>query len=147
MDKDLQQFSHSDLQRTFSSRTHPHSELTRKIIGAAIEVHKGLGPGFLERTYEEALSLELDLQEIPFERQKSIRINYKGVVVGLHRMDLIIENRVVVELKAVKEIQDIHIAICLSYLKSTGHAVGLIINFAEKIVRTRRVYNPSVFGR
>lgn len=116
-----------------------HGALTDRIIGCAIEVHRRLGPGFLERVYEEAFALELKCQGIAFERQKSIPIDYRGKIVGLHRVDLIIDGKVVVELKAVKAIDDDHLAICLSYLKATTLRVGLIINFAQAKTRIRRV--------
>ena len=113
--------------------------LTDRIIAGAIEVHKELGPGFLESIYEEAFSIELDHQQIPYQRQLPVRIRYQGVAVGLHRVDLIIDKKVVVELKAVKEINNAHLATCLSYLKATKLRVGLIINFSEAKTRIRRV--------
>jgi GxxExxY protein len=116
-----------------------HGALTEKIIACAIAVHKELGPGFLEKIYEEAFALELQRQGIPHERQVPVRICYLAVSVGLHRIDLIIDHKVVVELKAVRAIDDDHLATCLSYLKATGLRVGLIINFAEAKTRIRRV--------
>ena len=116
-----------------------HGILTDKIIACAIEVHKELGPGFLESVYEEAFALELERQRISHERQVPVRIRYHGVAVGMHRIDLIIDGKVVVELKAVKEVSDAHLATCLSYLKATKLRVGLIVNFAEAKTRIRRV--------
>ena len=116
-----------------------HGALTDKIIACAIEVHKELGPGFLEKVYEEAFALELERQRIAHERQVPVRIRYLEVLVGMHRIDLIIDNKVVVELKAVRSIDDDHLATCLSYLKATKLRVGLIINFAEAKTRVRRV--------
>ncbi|CAG0947513.1 hypothetical protein ANRL1_04210 [Anaerolineae bacterium] len=107
----------------------PHKDLTAKIIEAAIEVHRVLGPGFLEAVYEEALAHEFDLRAIPYERQKPIPIPYKDIVAGQHRLDLMVDGKVVVELKAVKDFEDIHIATILSYLRSTRTNVGLLINF------------------
>ena len=116
-----------------------HGALTDRIIACAIEVHKELGPGFLEKVYEEAFALELERQKIPHERQVSVRIRYRQLAVGMHRIDLIIDSKIVVALKAVKAIDDDHLATCLSYLKATKLRVGLIINFAEAKTRVRRV--------
>lgn len=120
-----------------------HLGLTKKIIGAAIEVHRKLGPGFLESIYEEAFSRELAKNQIAHERQVPIRILYDEQPIGMHRLDLIVEGKVVVELKAVKTLEDVHIATCLSYLKASCRYVGLIINFAEARTRIRRVFRPS----
>ena len=102
-------------------------------------MHKALGPGFLEAVYEEAFAVELDQQQIPYQRQLPVRIRYKESAVGMHRIDLVIDNKVVVELKAVKEIDDVHLATCLSYLKAAQLHVGLIINFSEARTRMKRV--------
>lgn len=107
----------------------PYKELTSKIIEAAIEVHRVLGPGFLETIYEEALAHEFDLRCIPYERQKPIPIPYKDIVAGQHRLDLMVDGKVVVELKAVKDFENIHCATILSYLRGTQTNVGLLINF------------------
>jgi GxxExxY protein len=107
----------------------PHKELTAKIIEAAIEVHRVLGPGFLEGVYEEALAHEFQLRGIPFERQKSIVIRYKDIVAGEQRLDLLVDGKVIVELKAIKDFEDIHLAITLSYMRATNIGVALLINF------------------
>lgn len=112
----------------------PSSELTSKVIGAAIEVHKELGAGFQEMVYEEALTVELGLRQIPFMRQHPIRIQYKGRYVGEGRLDLLIDNCLVVELKSVSEILPLHTAQVLSYLKATGISLGLLINFNVKVL-------------
>ncbi len=106
-----------------------HKGITSKILEAAIEVHRVLGPGFLEAVYEQALAHEFDLRRIAYERQKTIPVRYKEVVVGEHRLDFLVEDQVVVELKAVKDFEDIHIATTLSYLRATEKQVGLLINF------------------
>jgi len=116
-----------------------HEDLTDKIIGCAIEVHKNLGPGFLESIYENALIVELQKQNLQVERQCEVVIKYDGVEVGRHRLDLIINNAIVVELKAVKNIEDVHFAIVKSYLKALGKQHGLIINFSKKVVEVKRV--------
>ena len=122
-------------------RSHAFEDLSRKIIGAAIEVHSALGPGFLETIYEEAFKLELTEHGLNYECQKEIRIEYLGMQIGMHRLDLVIENRVVVELKAVKELTEIHFAQALSYLKATGLKVGLLLNFAKPKLEIRRIVN------
>jgi len=123
------------------SRSHPFEGLSRKIIGAAIEVHAALGPGFLETIYEEAFKLELTEQGLNYECQKEIKIEYLGTQIGTHRLDLVVENQVVVELKAVREITDIHFAQIRSYLRATDLKVGLIPNFAKPTLEIKRVVN------
>jgi GxxExxY protein len=106
------------------------NEITEKIIGAAIEVHRALGPGLLESAYEECLCHELTLRELAFERQKPLPVEYKGVKLDCgYRLDLLVEALVVVEIKAVEVIQPIHEAQLLTYLKLGGWKLGLLINF------------------
>ncbi|MBI1746700.1 MAG: GxxExxY protein [Acidobacteria bacterium] len=106
------------------------NKITEQIIGAAIEVHRALGPGLLESTYEECLCRELGLRTIPFERQKPLPVEYKGVKLDCgYRLDLLVANRVVVEIKAVSSIEPIHEAQLLTYLKLGGWKLGLLINF------------------
>jgi GxxExxY protein len=109
--------------------------LAHTVIGAAIEVHRHLGPGFLESVYEEALCVELRLRKIPFERQHPAKVEYKGEYVGEGRLDLLVDDRLIVELKAVREVAPIHRAIVLSYLKATEKSLALLINF--KVSRLR----------
>ncbi len=103
--------------------------LAYAIIGAALDVHKALGPGFLESVYEEALCLELELRGIPFARQAPVSVAYKGHAIGAGRVDLLVDNAIVIELKAVEEVAPIHNAQVISYLKATGCHLGLLINF------------------
>lgn len=117
------------------------NKLTERIIGLAIEVHKNLGPGFIERIYEQALVLELLNNRINFEPQKVIDISYKGTFLGKQQIDLIVENEIIVELKAVNEINNIHIAQLLSYLKAMERRVGLVLNFARETLEIKRVVN------
>jgi GxxExxY protein len=116
-----------------------HEDLTDKIIGCAIKVHKTLGPGFLESIYENAFVIELHKQNLQVERQREVIIQYDGVEVGRHRLDLIVNDTIVVELKAVKNIEDIHFAIVKSYLKALEKEHGLIINFSKKVIEVKRV--------
>ena len=110
---------------------YPEKELTKRIIEAAIEVHRILGPGYLESVYQEALAQEFSLRRIPFEREKAFQVTYKGVVAGEHRLDFLVDKRVVVELKAVSEFNEVFRAQVIPYLKVTGLRVGLILNFGK----------------
>lgn len=105
--------------------------LTEQIIAAAIEVHRILGPGLLESIYEEALCHELSLRGILIERQKEVEIIYKGVRIKGQRLDLLINNEVIVEIKSVRRLEDVFSAQVLSYLKSTGLKRALLLNFGE----------------
>ena len=105
--------------------------LTEKIIGAAIEVHRVLGPGLLESIYEEALCHELHLRGIACERQKEVDVIYKGHVIKGQKLDILVESSVVLELKAVAKLPDVATAQTLSYLKSTGLKRALLINFSQ----------------
>ena len=116
-----------------------NSELTEKIIGAAIAVHKELGPGFLESIYEEALAAEFDFLGIPYERQKAVQIFYRDRLIGDHRLDFLVAGSVVVELKAVRELEKIFFSIVRSYLKATRLDAGLLLNFAAMPLTIKRV--------
>ena len=107
-------------------------ELTERIIGAAIEVHRELGPGLLESIYEEALCYEFELQGIEYERQVPADIIYKGRVIKGQRLDLLVEKVVVVEVKSLSRLPEVAVAQTISYLKATNLKRGLIINFGEK---------------
>ncbi len=112
------------------------NEITGEIIGAAIEVHKILGPGLLESAYEECLSHELTLRESPLERQKALPIEYKGYKLDCgYRMDLVVAERVIVELKACDKLLPIHEAQLLTYLKLSKIEIGLLINFNVPVLR------------
>jgi GxxExxY protein len=114
---------------------YPEEELTGRIIGAAIEVHKNLGPGLLDSAYQVCLAREMSLRKIPFEAEKQLPITYKGLSVdGGYRMDSLVEGKVVVELKAVNELAPIHFAQLFTYLKLTNCKVGLLINFNVSIL-------------
>ena len=106
-------------------------DLTGIIIGAAIEVHRILGPGLLESIYEEALCHELALRSVPFERQVEVDVHYKDVTIKGQRIDILVEEEVVVELKAVRTLPEVATAQTLSYLKATGLKRALLINFGE----------------
>lgn len=116
-----------------------HGDITQEVLGAAFEVHGLLGPGFLESIYEEAMAQELLQRQLQYERQLTIPICYKNKMIGQHRLDLLIAGCVVVELKAVQELADVHTAIALSYLKATDLPVALLLNFAKPSLEYRRV--------
>jgi GxxExxY protein len=131
------------LKSDFQTGTEDSDSLTRSIIGAAIEVHKEIGPGLLESIYEEALCYELELRGIKYERQVSIDVVYKAKVIKGQRIDLIVDGQVIIELKSLSNLPDIVFAQTLSYLKATGLKRGLILNFVAKrlVDRIRRVSN------
>jgi GxxExxY protein len=112
------------------------NELSGKVIGAAIEVHKILGPGLLESAYEECLCHELELRSIPYERQKELPIEYKGITLDCgYRLDVVVENKLILELKAAEALEPIHEAQLLTYLKLTGIPLGLLINFNVPVLK------------
>jgi GxxExxY protein len=120
------------------------NQVTEGIIGCAIEVHRALGPGLLESIYEECLAVELRLRRLSFERQICVPIEYKGERVAVDlRIDLLVERCIVVELKAVEKVLPVHDAQLLTYLRLTGNAVGLLINFNVPVLRhgLRRLVN------
>ena len=114
-------------------------ELTEQIIAAAIEVHRELGPGFLESVYEEALCIELQQRGIPYERQKSFDVPFRGEIAGQCRPDLMVDKKVVVEIKAVKAFEPIFYAIVRSYLKAAKVETGLLINFNAVPLAVKRI--------
>ena len=113
--------------------------LTSQIIALAIEVHRELGPGFLEAVYEEAMAIALAEKQIPFQRQISIPIFFRRHQIGEHRLDLLVANEVVVELQAIKAIEDVHFAIMRSYLRATGCKRGLLLNFSSPTLQVKRI--------
>ena len=120
---------------------HPFEDLSRDIIGAAVRVHKVLGPGFLEYIYEEALKVEFTGIGFHHDSQKEIKIMYQGVEIGTHRLDLVVESQIIIEIKAVKELADVHFAQLRSYLKATGLKVGLLLNFSKPTLEVKRIVN------
>jgi GxxExxY protein len=126
------------------------SEITESIIAAAIAVHRELGPGFLESIYEQALAVEFALRGIAFIRQHPVPLFYRDHQIGEHRLDFLIDNKIVVELKAVEALKNVHFAIVRSYVKASGLADGLILNFPTmpftvKRVRRERTFEPADF--
>ncbi|MEM9019926.1 MAG: GxxExxY protein [Planctomycetota bacterium] len=109
--------------------------LAHDVIGAAIEVHRVLGPGFLERSYQKALAIELRIRGIEHAVESPVHLDYKGESIGEGRIDILVDNELIVELKTVDSIAPIHKAQTLAYLKATGHQLALIINFNTTVLR------------
>ena len=120
-------------------KEYPESELTNKIIGLAIKVHKNLGPGFTEKIYQRALEKEFIKNKINFKREIGVNVNYEGENIGLHIIDFLVEERIVVELKTVKQLVNVHIKQVISYLKASGKKIGLILNFSKDKLDIKRV--------
>lgn len=118
---------------------HEFEALSSRILDAAIDVHRQLGPGFLESIYENAMKVALRKRGISFEFQKEVFVFYDGQEVGVHRLDLIVEGEIVVELKAIKALEDVHFAQVRSYLKATGLHVGLLLNFNAPTLIIKRI--------
>ena len=118
-----------------------HSQTTERIIGAAYSVYNELGHGFAERVYENALALEMDTAGLSVRRQEPLKVLYRGQVVGDYVADLVVENKVMVEVKAVAGLEGAHEAQLINYLKATGIEVGLLINFGPQIEIKRRIFD------
>ncbi|MBI3070202.1 MAG: GxxExxY protein [Candidatus Levybacteria bacterium] len=116
-----------------------YSDITDKVIGAASKVHKELGPGLVEKLYQRALKIELSKKGVNAEREKRINMRYNGVNIGFDKVDFDAENKVLVEIKAVSELSEIHRAQMISYLKSSGRRVGLLINFGMIRLELKRI--------
>lgn len=113
--------------------------ITERFIGAAITVHRDKGPGFLESIYENCLKIECQRQGVRVEFQKEVPIHYHNRLVGMHKLDALVENEIIVELKAVKALEDIHFAQVRSYLRATGLTHGLLLNFSTPTLTVKRV--------
>lgn len=118
-----------------------YRNLSYRVMDAVFEVHNTLGPGFVESVYEEALVHELEIRSIPFKRQTTITINYKERTVGTHRLDLVVDGKIILELKAVSALTDVFKQQTLSYLKATGLKLGILINFGTPRVEYVRIVN------
>jgi GxxExxY protein len=120
-----------------------YSELTSKIIGCAMEVHKVLGNGFQEVIYQRALALELESQNIGFSRELEMFIHYKENHIGTRRVDFLVEEKISIELKAVIKLEDVHLAQAINYLEAYNLEIGLLINFGSKSLEFKRVMNSK----
>lgn len=120
---------------------HEFLDCSERVIGAALAVHRTLGPGFLEGVYENALAVEFGERALVYERQVRVAVDYRGGIVGVHTLDLIVERSIVVELKAIGIVMEAHLAQLRSYLKATGLHTGLLLNFGGPVLGIRRVVN------
>ena len=116
-----------------------YKELSYAVVGAAMEVHGALGPGFLESVYEEALAYELELRGIPFERQKHLPVYYKGQQVGEYAADLVVDGKIILELKAVSRFAATHEAQAHNYLAATGLRLAILLNFGASSLQQKRI--------
>jgi GxxExxY protein len=116
-----------------------YKELSYAIVGAAMEVHRILGPGFLESVYQAALAHEFTLRGIPFEQFRRLPVMYKGILVGDYIADFVVNNQIVVEIKAVSSLNDAHEAQALNYLAATGFRLALLLNFGAESLQRKRV--------
>lgn len=127
---------------TMINEQYQYSELTGKVIGCAMEVHRHLGNGFQEVIYQRALSIELHMQGIEHIREQEMPLQYKGHDIGTRRVDFFIEDKIMLEIKAVKELEDVHLAQAINYLEAYGLEIGLLINFGNTSLQFKRVMKP-----
>lgn len=138
----VQTKNHSTDKKIMINEQYLHSELTGKIIGCAMEVHRTLGNGFQEVIYQRALAIEMRAQGLEFSREHEMQIYYKGIDIGTRRVDFFVEDKVMVELKAVIKLEDVHLAQAINYLEAYGLEVGLLINFGNRSLQFKRVMKP-----
>ena len=124
-------------------KEYPLSELTGNIIGCAMAVHRIMGNGFQEVVYQRCLAIEFAKQGIAFSREHEMQLSYKGEHVGTRRVDFFVEGIVMVELKAVVQLEDVHLAQAINYLEAYGLDIGLLINFGNTSLQFKRVMNPN----
>lgn len=124
-------------------KEYPESELTGKIIGCAMEVHRFFGNGFQEVIYQRALAIEMANQKLAFSREHEMDIYYKGIHIGMRRVDFFVESKIMVELKAVIQLEDVHLAQAINYLEAYGLPIGLLINFGNTSLQFKRVMKPN----
>lgn len=120
-------------------KEYPESELTGKIIGCAMEVHRILGNGFQEVIYQRALAIEMSNHGLEFSREHEMEIRYKGESIGLRRVDFFVEGKIMLELKAVIQLEDVHLAQAINYLEAYGLDIGLLVNFGNISLQFKRV--------
>lgn len=124
-----------------------YEDLTRKIIGCAMEVHKHLGNGFQEVVYQRALSIELNMNNISHEREKEMPIQYKGFNIGTRRVDFFVEEKIMVEIKALVNLEDVHLAQAMNYVEAYKMEIGLLLNFGAKSLQFKRVHNNPILKK
>lgn len=120
-----------------------YTEVTRKIIGCAMEVHKFLGNGFQESVYQKAMAIEMQIQGLPFNREFAMPVYYKGRLISTRRVDFLVDKNISTELKAVREMDDGHLNQAINYLEAYNLEIGLLINFGSKSLQFKRLINPK----
>ena len=128
---------------SYVSSQYPDSELTGKIIGCAMEVHRILGNGFQEKIYQRALAIEMTYQGLSFSQEHEMIIIYKGTHIGTRRVDFFVEGRIMVEIKAVIKLEDVHLAQAINYIEIYRLPIGLLINFGSRSLEFKRVMKPK----
>ncbi|MBI1793904.1 MAG: GxxExxY protein [Chloroflexi bacterium] len=123
-----------------------HEDLTRRIIAAAMKVHSTLGNGFQEVIYQRALEIEFPYHNLAFEREKEMSIFYRGIEIGTRRVDFFLEKLIMVELKAVIQLEDVHLAQAMNYLEAYNMEIGLLIKFGAKSLQFKRVHNNKILN-
>ncbi len=126
------------------NKEYKYEDITKKIIGCAMKVHSALGNGFQEVIYQRAMAIEMKLAEMEFEREKEMQIFYRGFEIGTRRADFFVENKIMVELKAITGLEDVHLAQAINYLEAYNLEVGLLINFGSKSLEFKRVHNNKI---
>jgi len=124
-----------------------YEEITKKIIGCAMKVHSTLGNGFQEVIYQRALAIEMEYQGLQFEREKEMEIFYRDRNIGTRRVDFFIEGKIMVELKAIIDLEDVHLAQAMNYLEAYNMEIGLLINFGSKSLQFKRVHNNALIRK
>jgi GxxExxY protein len=120
-----------------------HEEVTHKVIGCAMKVHSTLGNGFQEVIYQRALAIEMEKQGLGFQREMEMTIFYEGIDIGTRRVDFFVENNILVELKALIKLEEVHLAQAMNYCQAYHLPIGLLINFGAKSLEFKRVYNVN----
>src|SRR5690554_2785215 len=144
--KSVNQTNHSSRQKNrypMIIKDYPESELTGKIIGCALEVHKLLGNGFQEVIYQRALAIEMSNQGLEYNREYEMDIYYKDIAIGKRRVDFFVGGRIMVELKAIINLEDVHLAQAINYLEAYNIQIGLLINFGSQSLQLKRVMNKK----
>ncbi|RPI88248.1 MAG: GxxExxY protein [Chloroflexi bacterium] len=139
--KNINQVERNELKKASGEGGLLYQELSYVLIGIMYEVHNQLGPGFTEDIYEKAVATELEIHGIPYEKQKVVEVYYKKKLMGTYRLDLVVEDKIILELKAVTALNDVYREQLLSYLKATGLRLGILVNFGAKSVERERVVN------
>lgn len=121
-----------------------YKEITEKIIAAALQVHKTMGNGFQEVIYQRAMEIEMPLFSLNFERERELPIYYRDIQIGTRRVDFFVENKIIVELKAIVELNDTHLAQAMNYLEAYNIEIGLLINFGARSLQFKRVHNNKM---